>query len=251
MQIGPRPAYENERHFSPGFQVVRPSTGGFFGAQPSQILVTDIRNVSLASPTTVPSNIQSLSAASDDNNNYDGASAAFKSVMKLSTPTTANDDGVVSLSLEDSGLIAAIGAVATIQISCPSGSHTYSYQASYTIRVRPVMEDFDQTLSTWDLWTGSPPTLGAAVTSTATSAATPAVTVTGPLTVEITDAVSDRAPNFIFPSDDEIYGFILDIQPVVDVTGTIVLSGGGLSSVNSTVLSSGAPPAAYQPILFM
>ena len=31
MQIGPRPAHENERPYSPGFQTVRPCTSGFIG----------------------------------------------------------------------------------------------------------------------------------------------------------------------------------------------------------------------------
>lgn len=44
MQIGARPAYENERNFSPGFQNVRPCTTGFIGGGGSDVLVVTVIN---------------------------------------------------------------------------------------------------------------------------------------------------------------------------------------------------------------
>ncbi len=224
MQIGRMPAYADERDFQPKFTAVRPSTTGIFGGT-NALYFNDFRVVTQDAPDTVPSATTNLKLFSNLADNYNPASGGLKIVAHLATSINSASFSFAELILDcvDGTIGTPLPSITT------SASFDLSVSASIfaqsIIRVRPVLQNFNPGLATWNVWESSPPTLGTAI-ERVTAQTTFSCSLVGlPPSSNAGSACLSPMVKIPVTITDDIYGFYIDIKPhVVSGTATAVSS---------------------------
>jgi hypothetical protein len=208
MQVGPKPAYQNERGFSPGFQNVRPCVSGFIGGSIGY-QYSDIRQLTQDNPNTVNSATQFLTALSKVTNDYDNTagSGGLKAVVQLARPiptSLASGNDCQFLFGASQGIANLFQASVLVIDNAPA-------RIQGVARVRPIISQFSNTTSTWNLWvSGAHATLGAAIELT---------WIDTSLNVGFGSSVSlvgtCPAATFSAPRTSIVYGFIVDCKPIL------------------------------------
>lgn len=179
------------------------------------ILFDDFRVVTQAAPTTVPSATNILEAYCDNNGSYTPITGGKKLVGKLKRPLKAKASAYALMVLGNLIDVATASGYDNLAISCTINSTSNSPQTNTitgTVRARPVLQDFDQTLSTWNLWESTPPTLGTAITYDKSYGSFLGNIVN---TGSLTPLQRSSLGTFKIPRTDDIYGFYFDLKPTV------------------------------------
>ncbi len=209
------------------------------------ILFSDFRVVTQATPDTVPAKTTTLVAFSNANNSYDSTTLGLKLVAKLASPLRANTSGTHAaiLMLDYAGGLRSYTNISDVLNGVEVRGTTNATDTDFrntldaTVRVRPVLADFDPTLATWNVWQSAPPSFGTAIERYA-------VLNSGILgsSAELTlrtsvTTFSGAVGSFVLPRTADIFGFYVDVQPIVTAHTATVTSAIAKMLISATALN--------------
>ncbi len=151
MQIGPRPAYENERPYSPGFQTIRPCVTGIFGEELPYSSTWSV--IQQDTPDTQYLNPATLEAYSNTNAAYEGSSGSKKTIIIFSRAT---DSSKKYKFCPCANQVYGVGITARINAIGVDGNISI---AQWIMRVRPITASYAYA-QTWNSFIAVPPTMG-------------------------------------------------------------------------------------------
>lgn len=212
-------------------QVVDPIFfGGISGESKRVIFFKNVFNTSQASPSTPSMPATGITTYSNKDNDYTSTTNGIKTVAKIDgiLPRDPGFLGSNSALILDCGAFSGSGPyplVGSANIHWPDGQVVPKTVALETwIRIWPVIQDFDDTIITWNLWETTPPNFGspieyavmewylAATLNQVPGPSFPAYCIGAPRTIPVPRTVGD-----------DIYGFYIESKTSVVATGSFAL----------------------------